>query len=112
VERRFAAMLQEGALEELRSLLKKNLDPALPLMRAHGVPELSPYLRGETTLQAASTRAVLATHQYTKRQATWFRHQRLVNNAAMQTIRSRIDGSTQFSERFVTDIDNFINTLG
>jgi len=112
VERRFAAMLQEGALEELRLLLEKNLDPALPLMRAHGVPELSPYLRGETTLEAASTRAVLATHQYTKRQATWFRHQRLVDSPAMHIIHSRIAGFAQLSESFMTVLDNFINQEG
>ena len=32
------AMLREGALEEVRALLALGLDPALPAMRAHGVP--------------------------------------------------------------------------
>ena len=112
VESRFAAMLKAGALDELRALLAKNLDPALPLMRAHGVPELTPYLKGETTLKAASQRAVLATHQYTKRQATWFRHQKLVNNPAMHTICSRMTDSTQYSERILEIFDNFINIEG
>ena len=38
---RFDAMLAAGALEEVRALLALGLDPALPLMRAHGVPELA-----------------------------------------------------------------------
>ncbi len=112
VESRFAAMLEAGALEEVRALLAKKLDPALPLMRAHGVPELTPYLSGESTLEAASRRAVLATHQYTKRQATWFRHQKLVNNPAMHTIHSRITDFAQLSESITTNIDNFMNIQG
>ena len=51
---RFDAMLRDGALEEVRALLALNLDPSLPAMRAHGVPELSAYLRG--TLSLAGSR--------------------------------------------------------
>jgi tRNA dimethylallyltransferase len=112
VETRFTAMLAAGALDELRDLLALNLDPALPLMRAHGVPELTPYLKGEATLAQATTRAALATHQYTKRQATWFRHQKLVYSSAMQTIHSRISDITQLSESFMANLDNFINSMG
>ena len=42
-------MLADGALDEVRALLALGLDPALPAMRAHGVPELSAHLRGELT---------------------------------------------------------------
>jgi tRNA dimethylallyltransferase len=109
---RFAGMLQAGALEELRLLLDQNLDTALPLMRAHGVPELTAYLKGETTLEDASSRAILATQQYTKRQATWFRHQKLVDSPAMHTIHSRIDNSAQLSESLNVHLENFINRVG
>ena len=74
---RFAAMLEEGAIEEVRSLLAQKLDPALPAMRAHGVPELAAVLRSEITLSEAARLATLATGQYTKRQTTWFRHHTL-----------------------------------
>jgi tRNA dimethylallyltransferase len=109
---RFAAMLAAGALDEVRGLIAQNLDQALPLMRAHGVPELAAYLHGVTTLQAAAAKAILATHQYTKRQATWFRHQKLVNTPAMQTIHARMGDSTQLSESFIADLVNFINSPG
>jgi tRNA dimethylallyltransferase len=112
IEARFAAMLAVGAVEEVRGLLALNLDPALPLMRAHGVPELSAHLRGEISLQEAGRRAVLATHQYTKRQGTWFRHQKLVKDAAMHIIQPKIGGSAQDLERFIAGIDNFINDPG
>jgi tRNA dimethylallyltransferase len=112
IEARFTAMLAAGAVEEVRGLLALNLDPALPLMRAHGVPELSAHLRGEITLAEAGRRAMLATHQYTKRQGTWFRHQKLVKDAAMHIIQPKIGGSAQDLERFIAGIDNFINDPG
>jgi tRNA dimethylallyltransferase len=90
IEARFATMLEQGALEEARALLAQNLPPDLPLLRAHGMPELTAYLHGEITLEEAKSRAVLATFQYTKRQMTWFRHQELVSKTDMQIIHSRI----------------------
>jgi len=107
---RFAGMLEAGAVEEVRGLLALGLDSALPLMRAHGVPELTAYLRREISLEEAARRAVLATHQYTTRQGTWFRHQKLVGGADMQTIHARIDGFTQFSESFIANLINFITS--
>jgi tRNA dimethylallyltransferase len=106
---RFAGMLEAGAVQEVKGLLAQGLDAALPLMRAHGVPEIAAYLRGEIALEAAVQRAVLATHQYTKRQRTWFAHQKLVGGADMQTIHARIDGSAQFLESLMCDLVNFIN---
>ena len=72
---------------------------------------LSPIREMHSRLQAAE-RAILATHQYTKRQMTWFRHQKLVDSPAMQIIHSRIDGFAQFSESFYGDLVNFINDPG
>lgn len=112
IETRFTAMLAQGALEEVRDFLALGLDPALPLMRAHGVPELGAYLRGEISLEDAKARAVLVTHQYTKRQGTWFRHQKLVDSSDMQIIHSRIDCFAQLSESFIADLVNFINHTG
>ncbi len=109
---RFEAMLDAGALAEAENFLSLGLDPALPLMRAHGVPELAAYLRGETSLTEAATRAITVTHQYTKRQMTWFRHQKLVDSPAMQIIHSRIADYTQLSESFIDDLDIFITQQG
>ncbi len=112
IETRFEAMLEQGAMEEVRNFLALGLDPALPLMRAHGVPELGAYLSGEIPLEEAKSRAVLVTHQYTKRQGTWFRHQKLVGTPDMQIIHSRITSFTQLSESFIGDLVNFINIPG
>ena len=108
---RFAAMLGEGALDEVRALLALNLDPALPAMRAHGVPELSAHLRGEISLQQAASRIELATGQYTKRQATWFRHHNLAAPAYTHMIHARIASPEQFSERNHPEFWAFIESM-
>ncbi|MDO9713283.1 tRNA (adenosine(37)-N6)-dimethylallyltransferase MiaA [Paracraurococcus lichenis] len=111
---RFDAMLAAGALEEVRALGALNLDPALPAMRAHGVPELLAHLAGRMTLAAARERAVLNTGQYTKRQATWFRHHALSSSGAAppdtHIIHARIEGTAQFQESLVPGILAFVDS--
>jgi tRNA dimethylallyltransferase len=75
VDARFDAMMKEGALDEVRALAARSLDPELPAMKAHGVPWLIRHLRGESSLEVAVEGAKRDTRQYTKRQATWFRNQ-------------------------------------
>jgi tRNA dimethylallyltransferase len=74
-DRRFARMLEAGAIGEVETLLARGLDPALPVMRAIGVPEIIGHLRGEWPLAAAQARGAQATRNYAKRQFTWLRHQ-------------------------------------
>jgi tRNA dimethylallyltransferase len=75
IDARFEAMLAAGALDEARALRARSLDPALPAMKAHGVPWLIRHLDGEIDLAAAAEGAKRDTRRYTKRQMTWFRHQ-------------------------------------
>ena len=72
---RLAAMVEAGALAEAAALVARNLDPALPAMKAVGVREFAAHLRGETTLAEALARAQQETRRYAKRQATWMRGQ-------------------------------------
>jgi tRNA dimethylallyltransferase len=72
---RFSGMLAAGALEEVRALAERNLDPTLPAMKAHGVPWLIRHLRGEITLRDAAAGGVTDTRRYAKRQVTWFKNQ-------------------------------------
>jgi tRNA dimethylallyltransferase len=75
IDARFDAMLAEGALDEVVGLMKRRLDPALPVMRAHGVPHLIAHLEGRLTLAQAAARSKLDTRHYAKRQFTWARRQ-------------------------------------
>jgi tRNA dimethylallyltransferase len=72
---RVARMVEAGALDEVRALVARGLDPALPAMKAVGVREFAAHLAGETTLQAAVEATRQATRNYAKRQLTWFRNQ-------------------------------------
>ena len=72
---RFDAMLKAGALDEVKLLAARQLDPLLPAMKAHGVPALIAHLKGEITLEEAATIGRADTRHYAKRQFTWFRHQ-------------------------------------
>jgi tRNA dimethylallyltransferase len=75
IEKRFAAMLEAGALEEVRALAGRQLNPLLPAMKAHGVPWLIRHLNGEITQAVAAEGTVMDTRRYAKRQLTWFRGQ-------------------------------------
>jgi tRNA dimethylallyltransferase len=75
IDRRFDAMLRAGALEEVAALAARELDPALPVMRAHGAPHLIAHLKGDLSLAEAADRSALDTRRYAKRQFTWARHQ-------------------------------------
>jgi tRNA dimethylallyltransferase len=75
IDQRFLTMIEQGALDEVKALGERNLDPMLPAMRAHGVPGLLAHLRGEMSLDEAITKGQGDTRRYAKRQFTWFRHQ-------------------------------------
>jgi tRNA dimethylallyltransferase len=74
-DRRFVAMIADGAIDEVKALLALELDPSLPAMKAVGVRELGAHLSGALSREEAIGRAQAATRQYVKRQQTWFRHQ-------------------------------------
>lgn len=74
-DRRFADMVDRGALGEVEALLARKLDPNLPIMRAIGVAELGAHLRGDMTLAQAVGAGQQSTRRYAKRQYTWFGRQ-------------------------------------
>lgn len=74
-DRRVSVMIDQGALDEVRALTARGLDPALPAMKAVGVRELAAHLAGETSLDQATAATRQATRNYAKRQLTWFRNQ-------------------------------------
>ena len=71
IDARFEVMLAAGALEEARAFAARNLDPALPAMKAHGAPALMAHLRGEMSLAEAAEIGKRDTRRYAKRQFTW-----------------------------------------
>jgi tRNA dimethylallyltransferase len=72
---RLGLMVEHGALDEVRAMETRGLDPSLPALKAVGYRELAGHLRGETTLDEALDAARQETRRYAKRQMTWFRNQ-------------------------------------
>jgi tRNA dimethylallyltransferase len=97
-DQRCWAMIEAGALDEVRALLDKNLAPDLPAMKALGVRELARHLIGELDREEAIALFQRATRQYAKRQYTWFRHQ----------LRGAQGWDAQFSESLRPEIFSFI----
>ena len=71
---RFAAMLKQGLVEELRALQQKYpLHPDLPSMRCVGYRQAWQYLGGEINKDELLDKGIAATRQLAKRQLTWLR---------------------------------------
>lgn len=68
-------MMAQGALDEVRALVARDLPPELPAMKAVGVRELAAHLEGELSLEDAVAAVKQSTRNYAKRQLTWFRNQ-------------------------------------
>ncbi|MEL6289940.1 MAG: tRNA (adenosine(37)-N6)-dimethylallyltransferase MiaA [Pseudomonadota bacterium] len=75
IDARFEAMVAGGAVAEVERLVARDLDPALPIMKAIGVPQIAAVLKGELALAEAISAAAQASRRYAKRQMTWARGQ-------------------------------------
>jgi tRNA dimethylallyltransferase len=100
IDARLDAMMTAGALDEVRALAARGLDPQLPLMRAYGVPPLMRHIAGEIGFDAAVAEAKAGTRLYAKRQLTWFRHQMpdwtwTAPEEAESLVRERLDVSVR-----------------
>ncbi len=75
IERRFDAMVEAGAVDEVAALMALDLDPDMPVMKAIGVRALAAFLDNRIPLVEAIARAKTESRQYAKRQMTWLRNQ-------------------------------------
>jgi tRNA dimethylallyltransferase len=72
IDARIDAWVAGGLVDEVRELLGRGYSPNLPSMSGLGYREIARYLAGELDLEAAVAQFKQATHQYAKRQMTWF----------------------------------------
>ena len=70
---RVEAMIEAGLVEEVKTLLEKGYDWSLPSMSGLGYSQLKPYFEREATLGEVIERIKLDTHDFIRRQYTWFR---------------------------------------
>ncbi len=91
VNNRFVAMINKGAINEVKNLLSLNLDPSLPIMKAHGVPEISQYLSGTINLEECIIKAQQTIRNYVKRQITWWKSSKVYNSTIFEHFPSNIN---------------------
>lgn len=102
---RLAQMVERGALEEVRDLMKLNLPSDRPILRAVGFREFSSYLEGRCSQEEALAQANIASRQYAKRQKTWLRTQMRDLGKGQKIV------NTQFSESFAPEILSFVRSF-
>lgn len=94
-------MIKEGLLKEVESLVNNQDFLNNTASQAIGYKEFIPYFKNEITLQEAINQVKIHTHQYAKRQYTFFRNQLNVNwvevdlnnfNKVVETANNIIDG--------------------
>ena len=73
IDRRFAAMVAAGLLDEVRGLFADGHTSARTPLGTNGYREFAAHLRGATDLGSAIANAQRASRQLAKRQLTWFR---------------------------------------
>jgi len=73
IEARVDAMLEEGLVEEVRTLLARGYDRSLPSMQAIGYKEIAAYVAGEISYDEAVYTLKRNTRRFAKRQLSWFR---------------------------------------
>lgn len=90
IEARFDAMLAAGALEEVRALAARGLDPAVPALKALGVSELARAAAGDIEIEYAVIQAKTRSRNYAKRQVTWFNRQMITDFSYCEKLSERL----------------------
>lgn len=76
IEKRIDQMLQQGLVEEVKSLKEMGCQKDMVSMKGLGYKEILAYLDGETSLEEAVDILKRDTRRFAKRQLTWFRREK------------------------------------
>ena len=100
VNLRVDMMMEEGLLDEVRSLYDRGmLVPETTAAQAIGYKEIVEHLEGKCTLDEAVEKIKLSSRRYAKRQLTWFRHE----DDAKTLFVDREDGSMKNADELVSE---------
>ncbi len=73
IDLRVSIMLEQGLIDEIRSLLASGIPPKCTAMQAIGYKEFICALEGFSTIEEAADLVRQSSRRYAKRQLTWFR---------------------------------------
>ena len=79
IDRRVDGWISGGFVDEVRGLLTRGFSPGLPSMSGLGYREIAQFLGGALSLNEAVALVKRGSHQYAKRQMTWFRHRQRIH---------------------------------
>lgn len=79
INRRVDIMVEDGLIEEVKSLLKKGYDINSTAMQGIGYKEFYGYLNGDKTLEETLDEIKQNSRRYAKRQLTWFRRNKNIH---------------------------------
>lgn len=85
INRRVDIMMEQGLLEEVKSLLEKKINRNTTAMQAIGYKELIEYIDGKASLDEAIDKIKQESRRYAKRQLTWFRRNEKINWLLLQS---------------------------
>jgi tRNA dimethylallyltransferase len=91
IDARIDAWVAGGFVDEVRGLLAAGYAPSLPSMSGLGYREIARFLGGELTMDDAVARFKQATHQYAKRQLTWFRRDARIRWTSAPSVDEALD---------------------
>ena len=103
INERVDAMVREGLVDEVRSLLQSGFREDSVAMQGLGYRQMLPYLKGECTLDDATARIQLETRHFAKRQMTWFRREQDV---------MFLDRDTETDEQLLTTMLTVLRNKG
>jgi tRNA dimethylallyltransferase len=94
-DRRVDEQVRTGLVEEVETLLRMGYQPTLPALHGLGYRQVIQFVQGTLTLELALAQYKVATHQYIRRQLTWFRNQARVewvdvNASTASVLRERV----------------------
>ncbi|MDD5093515.1 MAG: tRNA (adenosine(37)-N6)-dimethylallyltransferase MiaA [Dehalococcoidia bacterium] len=73
IDSRVDGMIEQGLVEEVKSLLGRGYGLELPSMSGMGYREIGQFLNGEMSLPEAAQRIKFETHRFARHQYAWFR---------------------------------------
>jgi len=79
INRRVYDQIDEGLVNETKTLLQKGYSEKSPSMSSLGYPEMIKFIKGEMSLEEAIELLQTNTRHYAKRQMTWFNKEKDVN---------------------------------
>lgn len=106
INQRVDLMVQEGLVDEVKSLLSKGYAMQLPSMQTLGYKQVCMYLSGLCTLDEAVNLIKRDTRRFAKRQITWFKRDKRIK---WYEITKDMDKKGLISE-IATEIGRTINT--